>query len=795
MPATPRRASASLDLRLDTTPTRPSSPGFRSPAGVTEPLLPRSYSSGASLPSSPARNLFAISTSAGSPPSPGGSVRSGSHSPTAAGQAQLYPIAAALPKAGRLSSPRRWAVLVGVALFLTVVTLGTRGGGDEGYAASLHEGLRAGVEGVKGWTWAGSAAQADVETIALDEDRPQSQVEADTEDLPAEGSAHEELGNDAPGRTGNVEPAEPPDTADQAGETDEERVMEETLEAAAAPEDETQEGEELEVLPATPTINVNPTPRPPPRERQRETRYLAFHPHSGFHNQRKSLVNALTLAELLNRTLLLPPARLGLPVPWEADPKIRTPVSEGCKAGTSDVPVAAVANSHAVATGEECDDPARWTYTGWDWLVSPGLLQDRALVDRWNTSQAWLTAPVAEGGLAFQADEIHVFPDVDRRSYQILDSPNTPLDKGMFSSRIELDDLRDEAGLGSKRLLQFGSLFSGARLKLTEPDNTAMHTALYDQVVLQNEGLDAISDRIRDQLGSYIAAHARVGDGNFKRDAVKNMQKVFRSLCHDTLGLSNVEINVLLDEVTASASHKSAPQGKAKAMAPAKKVARSFGSKAAADLVVRTEFSGGRGWEPEDAFDEADLLLDGDHTLSSSSAPLFRSVPSATSAISRRAIKGEPSQPLAQNLHCRRPLHDVESAPHLAPLNVPLYIATDSRSPTTDASLAPFNRWFPCVFFLSDFAAASEVNDSPVEELAELVAAKSAEEAGGLGGRWTSDWDGQAMAKYLYPFLEAEIAARAVEVVGTPASTFSGYVRGLLHQAYVRRGMAATWRR
>lgn len=41
------------------------------------------------------------------------------------------------------------------------------------------------------------------------------------------------------------------------------------------------------------------------------TKYLSYLPHSGVHNQRIALENALTLARLLNRTLLVPPIRLG----------------------------------------------------------------------------------------------------------------------------------------------------------------------------------------------------------------------------------------------------------------------------------------------------------------------------------------------------------------------------------------------------------------------------------------------------------------------------------------------------
>ncbi|KAG0300507.1 hypothetical protein BGZ97_003194 [Linnemannia gamsii] len=52
-------------------------------------------------------------------------------------------------------------------------------------------------------------------------------------------------------------------------------------------------------------INLDPT-----------TKYLTFLPHSGFHNQRTELENALLLARLLNRTLIMPKVYLGPPMPW-----------------------------------------------------------------------------------------------------------------------------------------------------------------------------------------------------------------------------------------------------------------------------------------------------------------------------------------------------------------------------------------------------------------------------------------------------------------------------------------------
>lgn len=201
------------------------------------------------------------------------------------------------------------------------------------------------------------------------------------------------------------------------------------------------------------------------------------------------------------------------------------------------------------------------------------------------------------------------------------------------------------------------------------------------------------------------------------------MQRVFRKLAHDVFGLKNAQIDVLLAEVSASPA-----KGKGKG-ARRRQVARAFGTADEQDFL--------QAWD--DADDEEELAVGDDETLETPS-----SVPAR---LSRRAVHtAPPSRPLSPLLTCRSALHDALVAPHLAPLNTPLYIATDSRSPTTDAALRPFLRWFPCVFFLSDF-------EGLVDELGELVSAKGE----GGGARWVSEWDEQPMARYLFPFLEAEV--------------------------------------
>ncbi|GAA6053914.1 hypothetical protein JCM3770_005331 [Rhodotorula araucariae] len=693
------------------------------------------------------------------------------------------PFLAPLPRSARRVASERWAVFVAVVVVVALATLTTGGGvgAENSYATSVREGWRAGFDGVRGWAderWqavgpAGAVAAEDIlvqagsDNPTLDKPREVGAAEGDKQETISDENLEAALEEEALG----VGITRPEGDALEAG--------------AESPEDEPalDAGKgETTVVPPAPALNVHPVARPPPRDPEvlRQMRFLSYENHSGFHNQRKSLVNALTLAHLLNRTLLLPPARLGAPVPWELDPKFLVHFSERCKAHLEpEKPVATKANAYAVMHGEMCDDPAKWTYAGWDWLVTRDLLVGRPLIDRWNASHAWFTTSPDEGGLGLRRDEIYQFADHDRRSYQIFDAPGTAMETALFTSRIELDDLRDEAGLGGKRLLRFGSLFSSSRLRFVKDANRAVFAQYEENFILQNDGLDAIGDKIRDQLGSYVAAHARVGDGVFKSHAKQNMQTVFQELAHDVLGMDAEHVKALLVDGSGPWSHSPSPTRR---KGRGKKVPRAFGAAPASSVAPAGAFGPWGDGEHEDAVD-----------LPAFSGPDTPATPSALArrAYRRRALKGSPSRPLAPALRCRRPLHDAKAAPHLTPLNVPLYIATDSRSPTTDAALAPFMRWFPCVFFLSDFAAASEVNDEPVPELVALVESRSKAEGG--SGDWTSDWDGQPMAKFLYPFLEAQIAARAVDVVGTPSSTFSGYVGTILHGAYVQRGLTTVW--
>ena len=110
-------------------------------------------------------------------------------------------------------------------------------------------------------------------------------------------------------------------------------------------------------------------------------------------------------------------------------------------------------------------------------------------------------------------------------------------------------------------------------------------------------------------------------------------------------------------------------------------------------------------------------------------------------------------RPLISDVQQARCKGEVHTKPALERLNVPLFIATDSKDPYTDAHLRSFRQTFPCLFFLSDF---------PQE--VELIA--------GIG----NPVSGMKIGEMLVPFLDAMVIARVARVVGTLHNTFSWYV-------------------
>ncbi|GAA5903428.1 hypothetical protein JCM6882_006546 [Rhodosporidiobolus microsporus] len=464
-------------------------------------------------------------------------------------------------------------------------------------------------------------------------------------------------------------------------------------------------------------------------------RFLAYSPHSGYHNQRISLENAFTLAHLLKRTLLVPPVWFGHAIPYISFDKLQRRLEMASKEGLE----------HCIPYGDgsaedpiprECDGFWDWTTVDWSFLVDLSEAEKLVpLVRRSNLSSAWLDeelslrAPTKRSGVS---PDVYQLKDDTMYQYRFYDSPDDDEPLLKWGNRIDIDDFA--AKTERYKLVHVGTLFGTSRLRATKEETYDARSVFRKAMVFRTEVVDEITQQVRDLLGGegqYYGLHLRVGDGVFQKEAATNMRGVWEKLCVDKMKLDQE----MCDEV------------------------RGMGEQRAQRR------------DAEEVDEAAEVVVEDDlPPLSSADSPSLakraNSRPQREGAFHHAPLPPLPTirtladSPLASSLTCRRPLH---TAPHLLPFNAPLFIATDSKLPAHDPHLSIFFRAFPCAFVLSNFGHLPAL---------------------GRLNRLRNEEDKTPLAGFLYPQLDAQIAAWGRGLIGTPQSTYSRFAVDVLHQVY-----------
>ena len=272
-------------------------------------------------------------------------------------------------------------------------------------------------------------------------------------------------------------------------------------------------------------------------------KFLAYIPHSGFHNQRIALENGLVLAHLLNRTLLLPPVRLGAALAYAPFDDLYALAANATKAGLE----------HCAATlpdgsprAPECDNYERYTHIPWGWLIDFLAIQStQPLLLGWNFTDGWL-----QERLNLSDGDIFKLKDSSRNQHAFQDfvPPRRPLNPGSarkFSEPLHLAALTRRP----ERLLMLGSLFGSSRLHLRVHENLRVRRQVREKMVFTNPHLTGVTDAIRAALGgTYLAVHLRIGDGYFEVNATKTVRRSWWKLLQAGLGFSDDEIASLEEE-------------------------------------------------------------------------------------------------------------------------------------------------------------------------------------------------------------------------------------------------------
>ncbi|KAI9268007.1 hypothetical protein BDA99DRAFT_504602 [Phascolomyces articulosus] len=254
-------------------------------------------------------------------------------------------------------------------------------------------------------------------------------------------------------------------------------------------------------------------------------KYLGFYPHSGFHNQRIALVNALLLAERLNRTLLLPPVVLGEPIHWRKYDSLESFHRRMTKAHLDHCQASLETPENA---SETCLASYRYTSLRWDRLFDMSTLKQRVRIRyRDDYDRSYL-----QRQYNISAHDTYHVKDSILYDYRIADVKDHGKPLAKYQRELYMEDLEAIP----QRLLSFGSLFGTGRVMASTSEAQELRDFLFRQFVFSRKALpdlfeeaEAIIRRLGG-TGTYVAIHARVGDSIFERFSGDVMGKLWRDL-------------------------------------------------------------------------------------------------------------------------------------------------------------------------------------------------------------------------------------------------------------------------
>ncbi|KAI5119754.1 hypothetical protein M0805_004086 [Coniferiporia weirii] len=256
-------------------------------------------------------------------------------------------------------------------------------------------------------------------------------------------------------------------------------------------------------------------------------KYLSYLPHSGFHNQRIAFENALIMARLLNRTLLVPPVRLGKGTLsyYPFNHLYELLVLSG-KDGLKHCSDATTWKTLPL----ECTDYYDYTLVPWNWLSNiSSLAMDQPIMQRWNMSDAWLREH-----LGVSAADTFLIKDTDPYQFRFVDADPLDMPGPRYNDVISMSLLLQVP----HRLIQVGTLFGSSRLRLRNKHNISLRREIRQSMVFTNDILDDLANTVKSKLGGeYVAAHIRLGDGHFEKKGERNVRLIWWRLVHEVLGV------------------------------------------------------------------------------------------------------------------------------------------------------------------------------------------------------------------------------------------------------------------
>ncbi|ORZ14931.1 hypothetical protein BCR41DRAFT_406918 [Lobosporangium transversale] len=257
------------------------------------------------------------------------------------------------------------------------------------------------------------------------------------------------------------------------------------------------------------------------------TKYLTFLPHSGFHNQRTELENALLLARLLNRTLILPKVYLGPPMPWLTFRQLHARLLYQTKIGLEHC--RAIIEGQKEKEHDEAPLPAAclqyesWTMTDWDLFFDLNPL--RRYVRILTRDSMAMTYLAARFNLTIPTEEVTNMPNL--YDYRFTENPmanESIRTRPKFRQEFTIEWLKGRP----ERLIHLGSIFGTGRISIDSLESKAWLLMIRDHLILQTDILQTTTSFLDSMEVGFVGVHVRMSDGHFSlaaRDTIENIRQ------------------------------------------------------------------------------------------------------------------------------------------------------------------------------------------------------------------------------------------------------------------------------
>ncbi|KAF7726881.1 hypothetical protein EC973_008388 [Apophysomyces ossiformis] len=281
------------------------------------------------------------------------------------------------------------------------------------------------------------------------------------------------------------------------------------------------------------------------RYEEKEQRYLTYLPHSGLSNQRIELANALLLAGLLNRTLIVPPAFLGSVAGWSRNDSLMRYFEWLTAAkdfeGLCQQPSAGNLSTYLVRS--RCAGYTRFGVIAWSELHDFSRLFPYINI----RFQTIVSIKQLQHDLKLKPEDIYIHKDqklYDWRLYEDQKYAQELLDQGLnyfdsFAGRQFFKVFTVQRWQERKeRLLYLGGIFGSTRLQITSPEHIALRDLI--STTLQYRLNTPLGDTVTNIVnwmggkGTFMSIHFRTGDQPFRKLISKNLQNFVETMIEFT---------------------------------------------------------------------------------------------------------------------------------------------------------------------------------------------------------------------------------------------------------------------